>query len=482
MERLEHIKTLLRLLPNKPGVYLMLDQKGTVIYVGKAKNLKRRVSSYFNHRNFPSPKLQRLVASVYDLCTIRVNTEAEALIVESRLIKKLQPFFNVDLKMGAKYPYVVLTDEPFPRLVLTRNKSLQGRYFGPYTAAKTLKNVLRLVDKLFPLRDCKMPLPLKRPIRPCLNHSLGKCGAPCALLETQAEYNRKVDDVVLLLSGRTADLIAQLRSRMNRYAGELQFERAAEVRDAIRSLWRLTRQKVNHELSEDLDEDAWQGMTCLQQYLKLPIVPWRIDGFDISHHAGCQTYGVSVVFEQGVPAKSLYRKYKIRSVDWIDDFRSMLETVTRKYTHVLNNELPLPQLILIDGGPEQLKFAQQALEKLDLTIPMVSLAKKEELIFYDPEQPPLVLPRNDPGLRLLQRVRDESHRFGITAHRSSSAARLSRSSLEQIPGIGKHTAACLLRAYGSMAQLAELTEDQLCHVKGIGPKTAAAIRRFFAKQ
>ena len=481
-ERETRIKNILKNLPHKPGVYLMRDKKGQVIYVGKAKNLKRRVSSYFFHKNLPSPKLRRLVSEVDDLSTIRVASEAEALIVENKLIKKLQPFFNVELKMGAKYPYVLLTQEPFPRLVVTRVKNSEGRYFGPYTSVGSLHEVLRLIDKLFPLRDCKLDLPLKKPIRPCLSHALGRCDAPCAQMISAKDYGRRVDDVVLLLSGQTADLISRLRNRMEKHSRALEFEEAARCRDAIRALWRLTRQRVNMTLSDDLDEDTWTCLEHLRELLHLPIVPWRIEGFDITHHQGHETYGVCVVFEQGVPNKSLYRRFKIRSVQGIDDFQSMYETVKRKYRKTLQAEMPLPQLIVIDGGPVQLEFARKALDELDLQIPTISLAKREEEIFVHPQESSILLPRHDPVLRLLQRVRDESHRYGITTHRKASASRLSRSSLEEIPGIGKHTAATLLRAFGSVARVAEASEQELLQVSGIGPHTAKKVKESLVSQ
>lgn len=470
--RQERIKNILKNLPQKPGVYLMRNAEGRVIYVGKAKKLKRRVSSYFFHKNLPSPKLRRLVSEIDDLSFIRVNSEAEALIVESRLIKKLQPFFNVELKMGAKYPYVVLTDEPFPRLVVTRVKSLKGRYFGPYTAAGALHGVLRLIDSLFPLRDCKLSLPLSRPMRPCLSHALGRCDAPCVGLIDGKEYGKRVDDIVLLLSGQTVDLISRLRVRMDAHSASLHFEEAARCRDAIRALWKLTRQRVSHTLSDDLDEDAWQALVQLQQLACLPIVPWRIEGFDITHHQGHETYGVCVVFEQGYANTSLYRRFKIRTVEGIDDFHSMYETVYRKYRTTLERELPLPQLIVIDGGPVQLQFARKALRDLGLDIATLALAKREEEVYLSPEDPPVLLPRYDRALRLIQRVRDESHRYGITTHRKASAARLSRSSLENLSGVGKHTAAQLLRVLGSVARIAEASIQELQQVPGIGPAKA----------
>lgn len=456
----------------------MRDQSGTVIYVGKAKNLKRRVSSYF-HREFAIPRLRKLVQTVCDISTIRTANEAEALIVESRLIKKLQPFFNVELKIGTRYPSVIVTEEVFPRVVVTRQRTPKDRVFGPYTSAGTLKNVLRLIETSFPLRTCTLDLSKGKTYRPCLRYELGKCLAPCAQKCSLQEYDQLVDDVILLLSGQTADLISRLRQRMDGCAQALDFEQAAQLRDTISNLWRLTRQRVSYTLSDDLDEDNWLALTELQRLAQLPTIPWRIDGFDISHHAGYETYGVAVVFEQGIANPALYRRFKIKSVEGIDDFRSMEETLLRRNRFLLRSESPLPQLILIDGGPEQLAFARKALEAIPLMIPTISLAKREELIFTEPHEEPLRLERNHPALRLLQRIRDESHRYAITTHRRSSEKRFSRSSLESIPGIGRHKAAELLSRLGSVQHIASMEEEQLSAVPGIGPVMAGRIYQTF---
>ncbi len=481
-QRRERIRGILRTLPHRPGVYLMHDPSGKTIYVGKAKNLKRRVSSYFNHRDFAIPRLRKLVQTVADVSFIRTETEAEAFIVESRLIKKLQPFFNVELKMGTRYPYVVITQDPYPRAILTRQMDPSGQVFGPYTSAGALRELLKLIRDFFPLRTCGYDLIKSPPSRPCLMYDLKRCGAPCVGKCSAKEYRQVVDDVVMLLQGQTAGLIARLRKRMDRYAQELRFEEAAKTRDTIRALWRLTRQKISSTLTGDLDEDTWEALLRLQELCGLATVPWRIDGFDISHSSGHETYGVAVVFEQGYANPSLYRRFLIKTVQGIDDFRSMRETVLRRYRHQLKTESPLPQLILIDGGPEQLAFARQALEEVPVTIATVALAKREELIFTDPQKSPLALERTDPALRLLQRVRDEAHRYAITTHRHRRVARLSRSALEEVPGIGKHRAAQLLAAFGSVQRIAELDSQELQRVSGIGPTQAERILRHLRGQ
>ncbi len=474
MDRLERLKNLIRTFPYKPGVYLMHDENGKVIYVGKAKSLRKRVSSYFRHSKFASPRLQKLVSLIEDISTVRTETEAEALIVESRLIKKIMPFFNVDLKMNERYPYVHITDEPFPRILVTLRKG-DGLHIGPFVSAGELRNLLRLVEKYFPLRTCRYDLSRVKKKRPCIRHSLGKCLAPCAGFCSKSDYNDVLDDVVLLLRGMTLDVTERLRKRMDKAAKNMEFEEAARLRDALRALWRFSRQKISATLSTDLDEDTWKVMSRLQEVLGLSTVPWRIDGFDISHSSGHETYGVAVVFEQGLPNPSLYRRFAIREVVGIDDFRSMRETVRRRYLRCLKGEAPLPQLILIDGGPEQLVFAQESIRELGLSIPIVSLAKREELIFTLNSEEPIALDRGDPALKLLQRVRDESHRYAITTHRAKRQERLKRSALEEIPGIGKRRATSLLARFGSVQRISMLDEETLSQVPGIGLKQAKNI-------
>jgi len=467
----------IRQLPHKPGVYLMHDKDQKVIYIGKAKSLRKRVSSYFRHSGFASPRLRSLVNSIADISVIRTETEAEALIIEARLIKKYKPFFNVELKMGERYPYLKITSESYPRLVITRHKEEDGGlYLGPYTRVGELRNLLKLIQRYFLLRSCKMDLARSRPKRPCIDHSLGKCPAPCAGKCSRRVYRERVDDVILLLRGQSALLVERLRQRMEQASSRMDFEEAARHRDAIRAIWKINRNRVSAHLEEEFDTLTWEVMNNLQAYLNLPVLPWRIDGFDVSHTGGKNTYGVVVVFEQGVPNLSLYRRFAIRAVEGIDDFRSIRETVCRRYEKVLEGKEPLPQLILIDGGSLQLQFAQDALRELGLKdIPVIAIAKREELIFLTSETDPLRLSEEDPVLKLLQRVRNEAHRFAIASHRRRTRRSFSRSSLQDIPGVGKHLAALLLSEFGSIKNIQNLTERDLEKISGIGPTLASRI-------
>lgn len=482
----ESLRAKVRSLPNRPGVYLFHGQDGTVLYVGKAKSLRKRVSSYFRHKNFASPRLRKLVQSIRDLSSIRTGSEAEALVVEARLIKKYQPFFNVDLKMGERYPYVRITTEVFPRLVITRHKENDGSvYVGPFTKVGEVRQLLRLIERYFPMRTCTSNLsggPVRD--RPCVRYALGRCSGACAGMVTQSAYQDTVADVLLLLQGDAAGLVERLRRRMDRLAGQMEFEEAARVRDTIRAIWRFTRQKISLALKDDLDTETWKTLLKLQDVMGLQTIPWRIDGFDISHTSGHDTFGVAVVFEQGVANTSLYRRFSIKNHDEIDDFRSIYETVSRRYARVLEGEEPLPQLVLIDGGPMQLRFAGDALRELGLEdLPRVALAKREELLFLPGrEDAPIRLPRDDAALQLLQRVRDEAHRFAITTHRSRRDKRLNRSLLEDAPGVGKKRAALLLTKFGSVQRLRTLTPEDVAEVPGIGVVTARKILNYLEER
>ena len=473
----EKISAILKTLPQKPGVYLMRDIDGKVIYVGKAIKLKRRVSSYFRHTH-ASPRLRKLVELIEDISIIRTETEAEALIVEAKLIRRYSPFFNVELKMSDKYPYIRITNEDFPRLEITRHKNDDGSvYLGPFVDAGNIRNLMHLAERYFPLRVCRQVIKPDPSRRPCVEYSLGRSMGACAGICSQSEYRERVADIVLLFEGKQAELVERMRKRMDEAAKNMEFELAARYRDTIRAIWRLTRQKVSSALQEDLDNETWQVLNRLQELLGLVVLPWRIDAFDISHTSGHDTYGCCVVFEQGRPNKSLYRRFKIRSLSEgeINDFESMYETVKRRYRHVMDNEEPAPQLALIDGGPVQLEYAQRALEELGYDLPLVALAEREELLFLPGRDEPLRLGRDAPALQLLQRLRDEVHRYAITTHRNARDKHLRHSRLEDIPGIGRKTAAELLVRFGSVRKVSELSVEELMCVPGIGRATAKKI-------
>lgn len=458
-------------MPNRPGVYLMHNSSGEVLYVGKAKSLKKRLRSYLRHSSFSSPRLRKLTKEVEDISVIRTENEAEAFIVEARLIKLYQPFYNVELKMGEKYPFIKITAEDFPRLIITRHKEDDGSmYFGPYVNVKQLRQLLRIINRYFPIRDCGKIIGDGTPIqsRPCIRYSLGQCPGPCAGLCDRREYQENVADIILLLNGQSSELVSRLRNRMDRAAKNLAFEAAARLRDAIRVIWRFSRQKTSSLFLETSSDELWKPLLRLQTVLQLRTVPWRIEGFDISHHAGKETYGACVVFEQGLPNPSLYRKFSVSQRDAPDDFRAIREVVFRRYKRLKEAQDAFPQLILIDGGKQQLRFAVEALGEAQVEgIDVVALAKKEELLYVPGRDEPLSLHRDDEGLKLLQRVRDEAHRFALAAHTAASRRRFSRSSLEDIPGVGKIIASRLIAKFGSVANIAMATPEEVAQVKGV---------------
>lgn len=455
----------------------MRNEENKIIYVGKAKSLKKRVSSYFRHSSFASPRLKKLVDTISDISTIRTESEIEALILENRLIKLYQPFFNIDLKMNERYAYIKLTTEKFPRLQITRNQQNDGAvYIGPYVRVSEVRELLRLIERYLPLRNCSLDIKNQNKERPCIRYALGRCLAPCCGKCTEVEYKDRVANVLMLIQGHATELVEKIRKKMDRAADNMAFEEAARLRDTIRAVWRVTRQRNNIPKISSGMENNFETLNSIQKILKLPTLPWRIDGFDISHTGGEHTVGVVVVFEQGYPNVSLYRRFNIKTVESIDDFRSIKETLTRRYSRCLKGEEPLPQLILIDGGPIQLNFAIEALKELNMTnIPVVALAEKYDEIYVPNEKKPIILETSDPALRLLLYVRDESHRYAITSHRRRRGKSYRRSILEDVPGIGKAKAAQLIMKYGSAKAIINVSQDDLASTPGVGPTLAKRI-------
>ena len=474
----EDLLALVKSFPDKPGVYLMSNNEDSVIYIGKAKSLKNRVSSYFRQGSFSSPRLKKLVDSISDISIIRTESEIEALILENRLIKQYQPFYNVDLKMNERYAYIKLTAEKFPRLQVTRVKQKDNAvYIGPFVRVAEVRELLRLIERYLPLRTCNYDITKQNRDRPCIKYSLGRCLAPCCSYCTESEYKDRVANVLLLIQGQAVELVEKFRNKMDKAAANMDFETAARLRDTIRAIWRVTRQRNNMpEISSGMENNL-KTLITLQKTLSLPTLPWRIDGFDISHIGGDFPVGVAVVFEQGYPNISLYRKFNIRDVEQVDDFRSISETLTRRYKRSIEGEEPLPQLIVIDGGAIQLKFASEALKSLNLgEVPVISIAEKNEEIYLSHKADPLFLQPSDPALRLLQHVRDEAHRFALSSHKKRRNKTYRRSILEDIPGIGKAKAAQLITQFGSAKALTNISEKELAKTPGIGLTLAKRIK------
>ncbi len=407
----------------------MRDSAGGILYIGKAIDLRKRVAHYF--RPDAEPKIRALMAEVRHIDYIAAAGERDALVIEQRLIKRHQPLFNVMWKDGKSYPYVTLTlNEDFPRLRLTRTKLRNGGlYFGPYPNVRAVRHLLDWVwrNRLFHLRPCDLeikegaPYPYEK-VKSCLYLHTGECPAPCLGRVSKEEYGRIAERARLFFAGKNAELLAVWREEMKEAADLMQFERAAQLRDSLAALDHIREPVTFRSLKEEDVKGRLESSRALQELqtaLGLPRPPLRIECFDISHSQGTETVASLVCFDRGHPNKSAYRKYKIKTVAGVDDFASMAEVVGRRYRRVKAESLPWPDLILIDGGAGQLSAAQRALaEVTDRKIPLASLAKRDEEVYQPDRADPLRLPRESPGLQLLQRVRDEAHRFAITFHRS----------------------------------------------------------------
>lgn len=589
--RLEH-------LPPNPGVYLMKDARGTILYVGKAVNLRSRVRSYFRDDKAHSAKVRAMVRQIADLETLSTDTEVEALVLENTLIKRHRPYFNILLKDDKTYPYLKLTlNEPYPRLIVTRRRlSDGGRYFGPYPDAGAMHATMRLIKQLFPLRQ--RPKPQFRD-RPCLNHAIGRCLAPCQGLVSREDYREIVRKVEAFLSGRHRELKRELEAAMQEASAALDFERAATLRDQLQAISRLMeQQKVDadseadqdviglasddatvsvqvfqiregrltgrreHELDREgsalpevmaafmgqfyaeaellpaeivlreLPEGAellaeWLGarrggkvrLTVPQRGDKEKILrmaetnaqqaldrgrltrwaaiergpqaalaelgkalgcppPRRIEAFDISHAQGSDTVASMVVFIDGKPAKDQYRKFKIRTVEGIDDFASMKEVVTRRYRKLSEPDVvgwEAPDAILIDGGKGQLNAAVDALDMLGVDLPIFGLAKQFEEIYLPGMKDGIQLGDRSPARHLIQRVRDEAHRFAITGHRARRGKARTASRLEDIGAVGPKRRQKLLAHFGGLQGVVAASVEDLQRVEGISRKLAQRI-------
>jgi excinuclease ABC subunit C len=601
MDLYQKIKTV----PGNPGVYLYKNAEGEVIYVGKAKNLRSRVRSYFVEGASEDAKTGSLLREAVDIEYIVVDNEREALALENNLIKQKKPRYNILLRDDKTYPYVKLTAEPYPRVYVTRKLRKDGAtYFGPYFPANLAYRIVDLIHRSFMIPSCKIDLTRDHP-RPCLQFYIKRCLGPCVKgLTTPGIYSEAVEDVRLLLEGKPTELSGSLRERMERAAGDLQFEMAAKYRDLIVTVEQLhEKQRMASAEGDDIDvisyhcenhlmavnlfhmrggkvldrrEFFWEDLgelesavgfevgeffsTLLKQlYLDAPYiprtiyipvdfedretladllsekrgsrvhidvpqkgekrslidlvgnnakqsydqrfrvmkprtdvlksvlqdvfllteVPSRIECFDISHIQGAETVASMVVWEEGKMKNSAYRKFIIRTVEGIDDFKSMYEVVTRRYKRVLEEGHAMPSLVLIDGGIGQLHSAARALEELGLAAqPVASIAKREEILYlYGQEDEPIVLDRHSPVLLLIQQIRDEAHRFAVTFHRKRRQMRDHATELRDVPGIGELTTRRLLQHFGSLHAVKQANYAALTSV--VNTKQAEAILEFF---
>jgi excinuclease ABC subunit C len=417
-----------RHLPHKTGVYIMCDAGGEILYIGKAIDLAKRVAQYFNP-NKEDVKNQALAPLIRRIDYILCESEREALLLERRLINENQPFFNVMWKDGKTYPYLKLSmGEDFPRLFTTRRKVRDGGlYFGPFPRVAPVKSLLRYLwrQRMFPLRPCHFDFSEEKPLDPrkikaCLYYHTKECPAPCAGRISKADYRGIAERAGLFFRGRYKDLKAVFEKEMKAASKALEYEKAGQLRDNMLALGLMgERVRVRAVEADGVGGHlaATQSVTALQKALDLATPPVHIECFDISHFQGHQTVASMTCFIGGRPHRDHYRKFKIREVSGIDDFKSMHEAVYRRYKRLMAEKARLPDLVLIDGGKGQLGAAQDALNELKVKIPLASLAKRIEEVFLVGRAESIVLPFGDPALSLLQKLRDEAHRFGVAYHR-----------------------------------------------------------------
>ena len=593
-------KAFLRTLTQGPGVYRMLNADGDVMYVGKAKNLRRRVGSYFTRAS--NARIASMVSQIRQIEITATHTESEALLLENNLIKQHKPRYNVLLRDDKSYPYLFLSDETFPRLAFHRGaRQAKGRYFGPYPSASAVRETLQLLQKLFPVRQCEDSYYRNRS-RPCLQYQIGRCTAPCVAFVSPERYSQDVRDTELFLDGKASDVIERWVDKMERAAQRLEFEEAGRLRDQIATLRAVQeRQYVSGErgdmdivavaveagaaciqlfyvrhgrnlgnkslfprsgdgaepsevvsafvaqhylgkavpsqilvsaepddralLEESLSLQAGRRVTiqsrprgerarwlkmavenaklalgarlasaggarrrvdALQRALGLERAPSRMECFDISHTQGGQTVASCVVFVDGAPSKSDYRRFNIRNITPGDDYAAMHQALQRRYRRLVDGEGKLPDLLLIDGGQGQLAAAAEVLAELEVTdVRLVGVAKGAdrrpgmEQLFLLGRKEALILPADSQALHLVQQIRDEAHRFAITGHRQRRGKATTRSVLEDIEGIGPKRRARLLKQFGGLQGLSRAGIEDLTTVEGISEKLAREIYAAF---
>jgi len=575
-------------LPLKPGVYIMKDVNDNVIYVGKSKSLRKRVKSYFKDKK-DRPKTYVLMQHFNSLEYIVTNSEKEALILEANLIKKFMPKYNIRLKDDKKYPYVKITNEDFPRLILTRNISKNGTYYGPFTDVKSVRSTVKFLKQLFKIRTCK------HMDGPCLNYQIDLCYAPCDGRISKEEYHEIIEKIDLFFQGRYNDILKNLKNEMKKASQNMEFEKAAVLRDQIKSIEEVMVKQFVDELDDDLDQDViassenkdttiivvlsirkgkiiskddylmdntknqdisevlysfiqqyyginrhipkeliiednikdkeliieWlsdlrgnkvkitnpqkgrklrlirmargnaeiikkqkekvnNSLIELQNYLKLKNVPHVIEGYDVSNISGTLQVGSKVSFFDGKPNKKQYRRFKLETPG-PNDYGMMRELLTRRFESLVGEEdYKKPDLVLIDGGKGQLHIAVEVLNELGLDdIPVIGLAKEFEEVFVPQSNKPIIIPHNKESLHILQRVRDEAHRFGVTYHRKLRSRKLTESELDHIQGIGKKRKLSLLRDFGDIEGISKASVDELSDIEGMNKKVAENVYNYF---
>jgi len=579
-----HIESILSVIPGKPGVYQYFDNRGNLIYVGKAKNLKKRVSSYFTGKNYGKTKI--LVSKIANIKHVVVDCESDALLLENNLIKKHRPRYNIMLKDDKTYPWICVKNEPFPRVFSTRNIIHDGSdYFGPYTTGGMVKTLLELIRKLYPIRTCSYKLTpeniKKRKIKICLEYHLGNCKGPCEGLQSEKDYEKLIKQVKNILKGNIQEVLKYLKKLMNEYATGLKYEEADIIKEKIKTLEKYrsrstivslrikdidvfsiiddpkrayvnylkvikgaviqshtveirkilneTKEKIlpivfielrkrfsskakeiilpfmpEIELNEvnvtvpqrgdkkkllDLSKrNVWyyrrgiqkllegskksvrqeKKLEQLQKDLRIKKLPIHIECFDNSNIQGTNPVGACVVFKNGIPLKREYRHYNIKTVQGVNDYASMGEVVYRRYSRLLKEKKSLPQLVIVDGGMGQLNAAVVSLVKLNIhnKMTIIGIAKRLDEIFFPSDPVPLYLDKNSYSLKIIQNLRNESHRFGISFHRQKRSNKFLGSEIDQIKGIGTETLKKLFQKFKSVDGIKESDHEELEKVIG----------------
>ena len=591
MPEKDTIKQTVSRLPDKPGVYQFIDASGTILYVGKARSLRKRVASYFAKNQ--SGKTQVMLSRAADLRHIVVDNESDALLLENSIIKKHQPRYNIHLKDDKTYPWICIKNEHFPRVFLTRKLIADGSsYHGPYTSVPAVRTLLELVRQLFQIRTCSLPLNNRSiadgKFKVCLEYHIGNCKAPCVGLINEEEYNHQIERIKQIIKGDVSAVSGHLQTLMKKYASELRFEEAQKIKEkldliaryrsksvvvntSVRNVdvfgcsqdeasmfitymkvvegavvqtysielkirleeekgsllstavteirqrvssdspeiivpfmpdiqldkvkysvpqrgdrhkllelatrnavfFRLERQKKAAEQSKE--NRTARNLEKMMKDLHMPALPLHIECFDNSNIQGESAVAACVVFRNGKPSNREYRHFNIKTVTGPDDFASMEEVIGRRYTRMLNENSPLPQLIVIDGGKGQLSSAVKSLDTLGLRgkITVIGIAKKLEEIYFPGDSVPLYLDRNSITLKIIQHLRNEAHRFGINFHRGKRSSKMNSSFLDEIPGIGEKTKELLLKKFGSLKKISEASQEELAAT--LGTKRAAIL-------
>jgi len=479
------LKEKVRQLPDRPGVYLMKDRLGRIIYVGKARSLKKRVSSYFQRgraRTIAQPKIRALIDLIADVETIEVKSEPEALLLEGRLIKQWRPRYNTDFTDDKRFLQVrVDLGEELPRFRLTRlRKEDRSRYFGPFAHSGLLRKTLAQMRRQFGilLGDA---MPQKQPDGAWrLYDDVREELYGTENVVTPEAYRRRVEDACAFLEGKSREWLETLRAEMAAAAGRQEFEKAAELRDVVFALEETLRKTRRFERADPTRPpvDA-EALAALQRALQLEHLPRTMECFDISHISGTFVVASMVHFADGRPDKDQYRRFQIKSFIGNDDYRAMEEVVGRRYRRLAEEQKPMPDLVVIDGGRGQIGAALKAFVALDLTPPaLIGLAKQHETIIFPDERAPLNLPLNHPGLNLLQRLRDEAHRFANTYNANLRSKKIRESVLDDFAGLGPVRRAALLERFGDIDRLRAASVAEIADVAGFGPRLAGELHAF----